>query len=124
VKTTTVITTRLGPQPMETVWAQGGLAVHSNYWGGEGGPVDEDGWTITQVSTGFAVRKDLEQDEAIALAEALLPCGDWTRDFAATVADNALYAAVRKVAAGRGWSLPSKRVSDRRRAAALAEFAA
>lgn len=120
---TVVIATRFGPQPMEAIWEQGGLAVHRNFWQ----PTieqPEDEWTITHVRSGFAVRRDLERDEALALAEVLLPCGDWTRDFATTVADSKLYAAVRKAVKGSGWTLPSKRVSDQRREAALAEFSA
>ena len=119
---TIIITTRFGPQPMEAIWEQGGLAVHPTFFRGTESVIDE-GWTVTHVRSGCRIRQDLARDEAVVLAEALLPCGDWTRDFAATVADDELYAAVRKVARTRGWRLPSKRVADAQRAAALARFA-
>lgn len=117
-----MITTRFGPQPMPAIWKRDGLAVHPNFRRGSESVID-DGWTVTHVRSGFAVRRDLDRGEAVALAEALLPCGDWQRDFEATVSDDAFYAAIRKVARGRDWRLPSKRVMDARRARALAEFA-
>ena len=62
---------------VDCAWLRSGLAVtpHAG-WGHKRAP--DDTWTVTHIPTGFQIqRRALDKDEAIRLAESVLPLADW-----------------------------------------------